>query len=195
MWLFVPLIPIYIFSYIVNIIFICRADYAFKPKDVQKFQKDFAPAASEPSETGIADRIRRLSQMLINKVAVSKLPDKGEKIHKQIAELRLQLDQLRMAKGTKDKIDLDTITTGFQRTVENRSIERRLNLLSPQGWLIGSKTFGKHMSLNAMAYVECAIERQTSLSNLSVYRPGERAEMGPKLFSATQLGPAQTQPV
>ncbi|KAL2518071.1 Protein CHROMATIN REMODELING 24 [Abeliophyllum distichum] len=173
------------------------ADYAFKPKDVQKFQKNFAPAASEPSETGIADRIRRLSQMLINKVAVSKLPDKGEKIHKQIAELRLQLDQLRMAKGTKDKIDLDTITTGFQRvwTAENRSIERRLNLLSLQGWLISSKTFGKHMSLNAMAYVECAIERQTSLSNLSVYRPGERALMGPKLFSATQLGPAQTQPV
>ncbi|KAL2478366.1 Protein CHROMATIN REMODELING 24 [Forsythia ovata] len=93
------------------------ADYAFKPKDVQKFQKDFAPAASEPSETGITDRIRRLSQMLTNKVAVSKLPDKGEKIHKQIAELRLQLYQLRMAKGTKDEIDLDTITTGFQRVV------------------------------------------------------------------------------
>ncbi|CAA3030465.1 CHROMATIN REMODELING 24 [Olea europaea subsp. europaea] len=93
------------------------ADYAFKPKDVHKVQKIFAPAANEPSETEITERIHRLSQMLTNKVAVSRLPDKGEKIHKQIAELRLQLDQRRMAKGSKDVIDLDSITAGIQKVV------------------------------------------------------------------------------
>lgn len=64
-------ISIFIFSYNVNIIYICRADYAFKPKDVHKVQKIFAPAANEPSETEITERIHRLSQMLTNKVSSS----------------------------------------------------------------------------------------------------------------------------
>ncbi|PIN09400.1 Transcription-coupled repair protein CSB/RAD26 (contains SNF2 family DNA-dependent ATPase domain) [Handroanthus impetiginosus] len=80
------------------------AQYAFNPKDVKKFQKNSSPDVREPSEDEIRERINRLSQIFANKVAVSRLPDKGEKIHKQIAALRLQLDQVRMAKGNKDNV-------------------------------------------------------------------------------------------
>ncbi|KAI3445101.1 hypothetical protein Pfo_001766 [Paulownia fortunei] len=80
------------------------AQYAFNPKDIKKFQRNSNPDVREPSEDEIKDRINRLSQIFANKAAVSRLPDKGEKIHKQIAAWNLQLDQLRMAKRNKDGV-------------------------------------------------------------------------------------------
>lgn len=75
------------------------AQYAFNPKDVKKVQRNSSPDVREPSEAEIRERISRLSQIFTNTVAVSRLPDKGEKIHKQIAALQVQLDKARMAKG------------------------------------------------------------------------------------------------
>ncbi|KAG8391158.1 hypothetical protein BUALT_Bualt01G0158700 [Buddleja alternifolia] len=78
--------------------------YAFNPKDVKQLQKNSSPDVKEPSEDEIRERINRLSQIFANKVAISRLPDKGEKIHKQIAALNVQLDQVRMAKRNKDDV-------------------------------------------------------------------------------------------
>ncbi|XP_073270595.1 protein CHROMATIN REMODELING 24-like isoform X2 [Primulina huaijiensis] len=73
-------------------------EYAFNPKDVNKFQRNSSPAVIETSEKEIRDKINRLSQLLANKVVVSNLSDKGEKLRKQITALNLQLDQLGVAK-------------------------------------------------------------------------------------------------
>lgn len=81
------------------------AQYAFNPKDVKKVQKNSSPDANEPSEAEIRARINRLSQIFTNTAAVSRLPDRGEKIHRQIAALTAQLDRVRMTvKGTKDNV-------------------------------------------------------------------------------------------
>ncbi|XP_057807804.1 protein CHROMATIN REMODELING 24 [Salvia miltiorrhiza] len=80
------------------------AQYAFNPKDVRKVQRNSSPDVSEPSEAEIKERINRLSQIFSNMGAVSRLPDKGEKIHKQIAALKVQLNKVRMAKGSKDNV-------------------------------------------------------------------------------------------
>lgn len=49
---------------------------------------------------------------------VSKLPDKGDRILKQIAALQLELDNIRMAKRTeKEVVDVDEITEGFHRVL------------------------------------------------------------------------------
>ncbi|KAL0425681.1 UNVERIFIED_CONTAM: protein CHROMATIN REMODELING 24 [Sesamum radiatum] len=80
------------------------AHYAFNPKDIKKIQKNSNPHVREPSEDEIRARINRLSQIFADKAAVSRLPDKGEKIHRQITSLNLQLDQLRMAKRNKEDV-------------------------------------------------------------------------------------------
>ena len=47
---------------------------------------------------------------------VARLPDKGEKIEKQIAELKSELDEIRKVKSTeKQVIDLDDLTGDLQR--------------------------------------------------------------------------------
>ncbi|KAL2234134.1 UNVERIFIED_CONTAM: Protein CHROMATIN REMODELING 24 [Sesamum indicum] len=48
--------------------------------------------------------IGHLSEYLDHQAAVSRLPDNGEKIHRQIISLNLQLDQLRMAKRNKEDV-------------------------------------------------------------------------------------------
>ncbi|KAL0464489.1 UNVERIFIED_CONTAM: protein CHROMATIN REMODELING 24 [Sesamum latifolium] len=80
------------------------AHYAFNPKDIKKIQKNSNPDVREPSEDEIRARISRLSQIFADKAAVSRLPDKGEKIYRQITSLNLQLDQLRMAKRNKEDV-------------------------------------------------------------------------------------------
>ncbi|XP_011088229.1 protein CHROMATIN REMODELING 24 [Sesamum indicum] len=80
------------------------AHYAFNPKDIKKIQKNSNPDVREPSEDEIRARINRLSQIFADKAAVSRLPDNGEKIHRQIISLNLQLDQLRMAKRNKEDV-------------------------------------------------------------------------------------------
>lgn len=48
---------------------------------------------------------------------ISKLPDKGQKIERQIVDLNLELDKIKMAKESnkKEVIDLDDLSDGFQR--------------------------------------------------------------------------------
>ncbi|KAL1535107.1 DNA helicase [Salvia divinorum] len=80
------------------------AQYAFNPKDVNRMRRNSIPDASEPSEAEIKERIGRLSHIFSNTAAVSRLPDKGEKIHKQIAALEVQLNKLRMSKGGRGNV-------------------------------------------------------------------------------------------
>ncbi|KZV27507.1 protein CHROMATIN REMODELING 24 [Dorcoceras hygrometricum] len=75
------------------------AEYAFNPKHANKFQRNSSPVVIEPSEKEISDKINRLSQLLASKPVVSNLSDKGEKLQKQIAALKLQLDQLRITRS------------------------------------------------------------------------------------------------
>ncbi|XP_047976108.1 protein CHROMATIN REMODELING 24 isoform X2 [Salvia hispanica] len=77
------------------------AQYAFNPKDVNRMRRNSVPDVTEPSEAEIKERISRLSHIFLNTAAVSRLPDKGEKIHKQINALEVQLNNLRMSKGDK----------------------------------------------------------------------------------------------
>ncbi|XP_074350911.1 protein CHROMATIN REMODELING 24 isoform X1 [Apium graveolens] len=85
------------------------AKYAFNPKDVKLHSK--VPSSNyscSPSERDIKDRIKRLSQVFANKVMISNLPDKGDKIRKQIAELHSELENISLeAKSKNGIINLD----------------------------------------------------------------------------------------
>lgn len=48
-------------------------------------------------------------------VMISRLPDKGEKLQKRMEELNLELAKLRMEQ--RNVIDLDDITSDFQRVL------------------------------------------------------------------------------
>ncbi|KAJ4950878.1 hypothetical protein NE237_027710 [Protea cynaroides] len=99
------------------------ADYAFKPKDVNVQRKDAAAAGSlaKPKEVEIKERIDRLSRTLADKATVSMLPDKGERIQRQIAELHLELDKLdelgKAKKTEREVTDLDDISRELQRVL------------------------------------------------------------------------------
>ncbi|KAK9735528.1 hypothetical protein RND81_04G210600 [Saponaria officinalis] len=86
------------------------SQYAFKPKDVNIHQANSSPK-SPPSmtESEIKDRIKRLSQLLSNKATVSKLPDKGEKLKKQMSELAVELENLVTPEKSNEVIELDDI--------------------------------------------------------------------------------------
>ncbi|XP_060217469.1 protein CHROMATIN REMODELING 24 isoform X1 [Lycium barbarum] len=91
--------------------------YAFKPKDV-KSQVKSVPTRIGPTEAEIKDKIRRLYQIFANKEMISKLPDKGLRIQRQIAELHKELEILRTEKENKEEIiDLDDISGQFHRAV------------------------------------------------------------------------------
>ncbi|KAK1367039.1 Chromatin remodeling 24 [Heracleum sosnowskyi] len=88
------------------------AKYAFNPKDVKLHTKVSSSNNScSPSERDIKERIKRLSQVFANKVMISNLPDKGDKIRKQIAELHSELENISLeAKSKNDIINLDEIS-------------------------------------------------------------------------------------
>lgn len=94
------------------------SQYAFKPKDV-KSQDKTVPTRIGPTEADIKDKIRRLYQIFANKEMISKLPDKGQRIQRQIAELHKELEIIGMEKENKDEIiDLDDDISGhFHRAV------------------------------------------------------------------------------
>ncbi|KAK4483541.1 hypothetical protein RD792_010739 [Penstemon davidsonii] len=84
------------------------AEFAFNPKDAKKFERNSPNDAMEPTEDEIRARLSRLSQMIANKALVSRLPDNGEKLERQIADLNLELDQLRITNlNNADVIDLE----------------------------------------------------------------------------------------
>ncbi|XP_056168779.1 protein CHROMATIN REMODELING 24 isoform X1 [Syzygium oleosum] len=93
------------------------AAYAFKPKDVPLNKKNHSPGSSgKQTESDIKERINRLSRMLLDKVTISRLPDKGAKIERQLAELNLDLEKIRKAERTeKEVINLDDISGDFQK--------------------------------------------------------------------------------
>lgn len=94
------------------------AKYAFNPKEVKLSRNSSTTIGSKPTETEIKDRINRLSLILANKGLVSKLPDNGYNLHKQIADLKLMLEMMHKAKtAEKEVIDLDDIASEFQRVL------------------------------------------------------------------------------
>ncbi|XP_021677310.2 protein CHROMATIN REMODELING 24 isoform X2 [Hevea brasiliensis] len=95
------------------------AVHAFNPKDVKLNKKSSSPdSVGKLTESEIKERIKRLSQLLGNKVTVSRLPDQGAKLEKQISELKLELNKMRMEKTTrKEVIDLDDLTGDLQRVL------------------------------------------------------------------------------
>ncbi|KAK9162446.1 hypothetical protein Syun_003348 [Stephania yunnanensis] len=92
------------------------AEFALNPKDAIILQKKAAMVTQDkPSETEIEDKIYRLRQILANKTVVSNLPDKGERMQRQIVQLNGELDRIRAAKrGNKEIINLDDISGKLQ---------------------------------------------------------------------------------
>ncbi|KAL5538257.1 hypothetical protein UlMin_045465 [Ulmus minor] len=93
------------------------AEFAFNPKDVRLNKKSASPDSSgKITESEIKERIIRLSKTLANKDLVLRLPDKGEKLQKQIVELNSELYRVQIEKGKENEvIDLDSISGKFQR--------------------------------------------------------------------------------
>ncbi|KAJ6775137.1 hypothetical protein OIU79_018338 [Salix purpurea] len=94
------------------------AVHALNPKDVNLKKKTSSPdSVGKLTESEIKERINRLSQILGNKVTVSRLPDQGAKLQKQIGELNSELNKLSMEKATERKgiISLDDLTEEFER--------------------------------------------------------------------------------
>ncbi|KAK7831062.1 protein chromatin remodeling 24, partial [Quercus suber] len=95
------------------------AAYAFKPKDVNMTKKSSSPdSGGKLTESDIKEKIKHLSQMLANKAMVSRLPDKGEKLQKQIAQLNSELYKMRKEERTENQvIDLDDLSGEIQRVL------------------------------------------------------------------------------
>ncbi|KAF9681810.1 hypothetical protein SADUNF_Sadunf05G0041300 [Salix dunnii] len=94
------------------------AVHAFNPKDVNLKKKTSSPdSVGKLTESEIKERINRLSHILGNKVTISRLPDRGAKLQKQIGELNSELNKLRIEKATERKgiISLDDLTGEFER--------------------------------------------------------------------------------
>ncbi|XP_028770191.1 protein CHROMATIN REMODELING 24 isoform X2 [Neltuma alba] len=92
------------------------AEFAFNPKEVKLSQKGSSPdSAGKLTGSEIRDKIRRISQTLANKVMISRLPDKGEKLQQRLAELNSELSKLKIEE--RNVIDLDDISEEFQRVV------------------------------------------------------------------------------
>ncbi|KAI4383534.1 hypothetical protein MLD38_009361 [Melastoma candidum] len=95
------------------------AEFAFNPKDIQLNRKSQSPESpGKSSEPDIKGRIDRLARMLANEAMVARLPDKGERIRRQIGELSSELDKIRVAERAsmeKEVIDLDEISGNFQK--------------------------------------------------------------------------------
>lgn len=94
------------------------SQYAFNPKEVAIHKKVSSPQDPyKMTESDIKERINQLSQLLSNKAIVSRLPDKGEKIRKQIADLNLELENLKTPRRSNEIIDLDDIADELQRSL------------------------------------------------------------------------------
>ncbi|PIA47560.1 hypothetical protein AQUCO_01400302v1 [Aquilegia coerulea] len=93
------------------------AEFALRPKDVNMWKKNAASVSPSKSvESEIRDKIERLHQTYANKALISKLPDKGERIMRQIADLNSELEMISVAKHSEPEIiDLDDISQKFDR--------------------------------------------------------------------------------
>ncbi|GAB2277298.1 hypothetical protein Dimus_012006 [Dionaea muscipula] len=95
------------------------AEFAFKPKDVQLLGKNQKTPESPTklTESGIKEKIARLHQLLSNKDTLSRLPDGGDRIRKQIAELNTGLKSIKTTKNS-EVIDLDDIADDLHRSLK-----------------------------------------------------------------------------
>ncbi|XP_062149491.1 protein CHROMATIN REMODELING 24 isoform X2 [Alnus glutinosa] len=95
------------------------AVHAFKPKDLSLNKKSSSLGSEyKLTELGLEENISRLSQTLANKGMVARLPDKGEKLVKQIAELKSELYKIRKAERAENQvIDLDSLSGDLQRVL------------------------------------------------------------------------------
>lgn len=96
------------------------AVYAFKPKDIMMSRKSLSPIeVAKLTESEIKQRINRLSQIYANKITISRLPDKGAKIEKQIAELNAELQKMKTAEVTEKEteVGVDDITGQLQKVL------------------------------------------------------------------------------
>ncbi|XP_062227278.1 SNF2 domain-containing protein ENL1 [Phragmites australis] len=89
------------------------AALAYKPKDEQFTARRYCPSNRAESPEDIKARINRLSQTLSNVAMVSKLPDRGEKIRRQISELDEKLTVIESSaeeRGATEVICLDDLS-------------------------------------------------------------------------------------
>ncbi|XP_024007078.1 protein CHROMATIN REMODELING 24 isoform X2 [Eutrema salsugineum] len=90
------------------------AEYAFNPKDVKLNKRiNISPIDdNDLSESEIKARISRLTMIFENKNTISKLPDGGAKIKKQIDELTRELKEIKAAQSNDmpQVIDLEDIS-------------------------------------------------------------------------------------
>ncbi|GAB4855701.1 hypothetical protein Ancab_024343 [Ancistrocladus abbreviatus] len=94
------------------------AEFAFKPKDVPLGLKKTSPdSSSKETESEIKERLNRLSQLLSNQATVSKLPDGGAKIRKQIVELNLELKSMKKSQKPSQVIQVDDVADELQRSL------------------------------------------------------------------------------
>lgn len=95
------------------------AKYAFNPKDVKLNKRSPSKDSShKQTEAQVNDRIYRLNKMLADKVLISRLRDNGENLHKQLAEMKAELDEMHKSrKSDENVICLDDISDDFQRVV------------------------------------------------------------------------------
>jgi len=101
---------------------LCRAAFALKPKDEKFTAPRYSPSSrSAESPEEIKARIDRLSQTLSNAALVSKLPDGGEKIRRQISELDEKLasaeEKREREKGGTEVICLDDLSADMESIV------------------------------------------------------------------------------
>ncbi|XP_021862017.2 protein CHROMATIN REMODELING 24 isoform X2 [Spinacia oleracea] len=95
--------------------YVAGAQYAFNPKDVNLNKTNVSPQyTTKMTESDIKERINRLSQLLSDKGL--RLPDRGERLRKQISELNTELVNLTTPEKTNQVIDLDDITDALQRS-------------------------------------------------------------------------------
>nr|POE55149.1 protein chromatin remodeling 24 [Quercus suber] len=81
------------------------AAYDFKPKDVSMNKKRCSlDSGSNLTKFEIEEKINCLSQKLANKGMVSRLPDKGEKLQKQIAQPNSGLFKIRKTERTENTV-------------------------------------------------------------------------------------------
>ncbi|GMH10401.1 hypothetical protein Nepgr_012242 [Nepenthes gracilis] len=97
------------------------AELAFKPKDALQIKKKSSPESSSSgvTESDIKERISRLSQIISNKATVSRLPDGGEKIRKQIEQLNLELNNISSSKNCcSDTTEFDNLADELHRSLK-----------------------------------------------------------------------------
>ncbi|KAL8170800.1 hypothetical protein V2J09_022604 [Rumex salicifolius] len=100
------------------------AKFALNPRDSRVHQSENKPSDSKGkiTESQIMERITRLSHLLSNKATISRLPDSGSKIRRQLEGLNSELDRIRNSKNNEvinlDDDDDDGITDMFNTSLK-----------------------------------------------------------------------------